>query len=63
MVYSRFILTGKKHFPSWEYSEKYWHNLCHFDVFIIMSRHAAWLEDSEAVATMVSKEKVFLKIS
>ena len=62
-VASKFISTDKNHFQSWEYSEKYCRNWCHFDVFIIISRHTAWLEDSEAVAPMASKEKVFLKIS
>ena len=63
MVASKFISTDKKHFQSWQYSEKYCRNLCHSDDFIIISRHTAWLEDSEAIAPMASKEKVFLKIS
>ena len=63
MVASKFISSGKKNFQSWQNSEKYCRNLCHFDVFIIISRHTAWLEDLEAAAPMASKEKVFLKIS
>ena len=66
-TYSRFwelVLDGdfsteKKYFQSWQYSEKYCRNLCQFDVFIIISRHTVWLEDSEIVAPIESKEKVF----
>ena len=58
-----FFDPPKKYFQSWQYSEKYCRNLCHFDVFSIISRHTAWLKDSEAVAPVASKEKLLLKIS
>ena len=54
MVASRVISMDKKHIWSWQYSQKYCHNLCHFDVFIIIFRHTAWLENSEAVALRAS---------
>ena len=63
MVVLKFISTGNKHFQSWQYSEQCCHSLCHCDVFIIMSKHTAWLEDSEAVPQLASKEKMSLKIS
>ena len=55
---SKFISTDEKHFQCWQYSEKYCHNWCHFDVFIIISRHTAWLEDSEAVVPRASMENL-----
>ena len=38
-------------------------NWCYFYVFMIISMHFAWLEDSEVVAPKASMEKLFLKIS
>ena len=53
-LYSKDISKDKKHFWTWQYSQKYCHNWCHFDVFIIIFRHTAWLEDSGAVALRAS---------
>ena len=52
-----------KHFQSWEYSQKYCSNWCHFDFIVITSRHTAWLQDSEAAAPKASMKESFLKIS
>ena len=53
----------KKHFQSWQHSKKYCLNWYQFDIFNIISRHTAWLEDPEAVTPRASMKKVLLKIS
>ena len=44
------ISMSKKHFQSRQYCQKYCLNWCHFEFFLIKSRHTAWLKDTEAVA-------------
>lgn len=60
---SKVFPTDKKLFESWQCSQNYYHNCCHSHVFIIISKHTAWLEDSEGVAPRVSLKKVILNIS
>ena len=48
-------LNRQKYFLRWRlYSQEFCRNLCHYDFFIIISRHTAWLKDSEAVAPKTS---------
>ena len=49
MVAFKVISTDIKHFQSSQFSQKYFRNSWHFDVFVIISRHTPMLEGSEAV--------------
>ena len=55
-------LNREKHFLRWLCIQKYCRNWCHFDIFIMISRHTAWIKHSETVAPKASMKKLFLKI-